>query len=83
MYYIIVFKSRQEALDLRNKLKNINVDSRTVNTPRTISTSCGISLQVYKTYIDNTIKIIKRSSYNTFIGVYLTNSDASYSKVIL
>lgn len=43
---IVVFRSRSDALSFNSRLRSYGVSGKVVNTPRSLSLSCGLSVRV-------------------------------------
>jgi hypothetical protein len=57
--WYILFPNHHEGLRLNKELKGLNLKCTIAPTPRAASTSCGISLMVYKEDLDLIRKVIE------------------------
>lgn len=73
-YLIIAFRSRNDALTVKNLLFNQQIMSETVNTPMEIAKSCGISLKINthnKNAVISLVSSIRKPS--SYIGTFLVS----------
>ena len=70
-YIIIAFKSKNSLYSLQNYLKKINVKSEIINTPRSLSSSCGLSLKIVLHYYRTILNVLKTTQNLNIIGCYL------------
>lgn len=78
---LISFNSRNSVLTFARMLKNFNIRSTTVNTPRAISISCGLCVRTEYAYLKNVINIIRQSNLTGFNGVYLYSRTNTHEHV--
>jgi len=69
-YIIISFKNRNCLYTFLKILKNFNIFSSIINTPHSVSRSCGLSLKVDFSYYNTVINIINTSRVQDIIGVF-------------
>lgn len=69
-YLIISFKNRNSVYAFFKILKNFNIFSSIINTPHTVSQSCGLSLKVDFSFYNSVINILKNSHTSDLIGVF-------------
>ena len=70
-YTLVVFASRQDTMTYYKIIKNFGLFCSIVNTPRKLSTSCGISCKIDTRLVANSIKIIKTNHLHSFKGIFL------------
>lgn len=70
-HILIAFKSRNSIYSFSNFLKTVNIKSDIINTPRSISSSCGLSLKISLYHYQNVINIIKNKSNLNIIGLFI------------
>ena len=70
-YIIISFKNRNSVYTFVKILKNFNIFSSIINTPHSVSRSCGLSLKVDFSYSNSIINIINSSHIQDIIGVFV------------
>ena len=73
MNIIVVFKSRNQAMVFSSLLSQKNIFNRVINTPRSISTSCGLSVKVSKVQEGYVRKILMSDNFDSFSGIYVVN----------
>ena len=67
---LAVFRSRTETLNFASILRSYGVLCNVVNTPRSINSSCGISVQFQSIYKTKAMEIISRRAFSTFAGFF-------------
>ncbi|MEG1752047.1 MAG: DUF3343 domain-containing protein [Clostridia bacterium] len=69
-FLLAVFRSRTETISFANILSSYGVNSKIINTPRSINVSCGISVLLQpdaKQIVEN---ILARRKFSTFGGLF-------------
>lgn len=84
-YLLIVFHSRNEALNVRNYLQKNGVSSTAINAPRILSVSCGLALKIVGVQLSMLTNLL--SAYpNRFGGVVYSavqeNGSLRYKRLI-
>lgn len=80
-YLIIAFKSRNNLQSFARNLRLYGISVSIVNTPRSVSVSCGLSARVEYRYL-NTIKIaLSKTDLSSFLGVYAITRNGVYEQV--
>lgn len=74
-YIILAFKSRNDVFNFIKVLKRNNITSSIINTPRSISTSCGLSIKIFYHYYPIAIRLIKQNYTTGLIGAYLIETN--------
>ncbi|MBS4534406.1 DUF3343 domain-containing protein [Clostridium sp. D2Q-14] len=68
--YVITFDSTHHAIEAEKKIKDENIDIKTIPTPREVSVSCGLSIKF--DYIDlNRIKSIIEDNNLSISNIYI------------
>lgn len=82
MYIYAVFSGRTQALMFAENLKRMGVQYSIINTPREISTSCGLAVVFRKEKFQSAKIALRASSPNGFKGFYVrSNLHGGYEKV--
>lgn len=71
MYTVIVFSSRNETMKFFNIFKMYGVFCTIINSPRSLSHSCGISVRIDKSGINVAKTILQKNSFYTYKGIFL------------
>lgn len=71
MYVLATFHNRTHALQFSNQLKAMGVGVRVINTPREISTSCGLSIMFDYKQLSRARVVINSNRFVSFKGFYL------------
>lgn len=80
---LATFHNRTQALQFSNQLKGMGVNVKIINTPREISTSCGLSIMFSIASINKARVVINSNRYTSFSGFYLKKENGrmySYEK---
>lgn len=67
---LAVFKSRNHTMQFSAYLRKLGVNYRTINTPREVSVSCGISIIFPKSAIYQARMIVDKFQFSSFDGFY-------------
>ena len=59
-YTVVVFTSRTDTMKFYNAIKNYGLFCSVINTPRRLSSSCGVSVKIDKRLIIYSSTIIKQ-----------------------
>ena len=82
--YIVSFNSTQYAMRADKLIRENNITSTTLPTPREITASCGISIRFLKEDLDKVSSILKDNSVE-FKGIYhikrLENGQKEVNKI--
>ena len=68
---LATFHNRTQALQFSNQLKAMGVSVKIINTPREISTSCGLSIMFKVVDMVKARVVINSNKYASFKGFYL------------
>ena len=75
MIVLAVFNNRTHALQFSNQIKKMGVNIKIINTPREISTSCGLSIMFDIRYLNQARSIVNINRFASFRGFYLKKED--------
>ena len=81
-YLIVAFKSRNNLLSFVKMLRYNGVAVDIINTPRSISVSCGLSAKTDFRNINLIINKLSQINYESFIGIYLVERIGTQEQVI-
>lgn len=70
MNNIAPFRSRSEALKLSRALNEERIANITINTPRNLGVSCGLSVVFNENYIEKVRSIIAEKSLTSSLGIF-------------
>ena len=79
-YLIIAFKSRINLQNFVKTLRLVGISATIINTPRSISVSCGLSARTEYRYLNSVITLLQ-SNAETLIGVYAVTRNGVYEQV--
>ena len=79
---LAVFRSRSQAADCNNRLKNFGISASLVNTPKEANVGCGLSVKIPQNLLPRARTIILSARYSAFYGFYTmrTNLYCAYVK---
>ncbi len=80
-FLIIAFKSRNNLYSFNSMLRKYNVSTNIINTPRSVSISCGLSIKTDFRNLALVKTILSQSSLDGFMGCYLINRNLGYEQV--
>ena len=69
-YTVVVFSSRSETMQFYKVIKNYGLFCSVINTPRTLSASCGVSTKIDNRLIQPSIMVLHKLHLHTFKGIY-------------
>ena len=72
-YTVVVFSVRSDTMKFYNKIKNYGLYCSIINTPRSLASSCGVSVKIDKRLVHYTMGIIKALGLFSFKGVFEIN----------
>lgn len=79
---IIVFNNRNYTMQLATYLKRMGVQCKTIDTPRELSISCGISVVIAKNSLTRAKQILNNSGIREMPKFYLVVSNGLFKKYI-
>ena len=69
-YLVVMFTSRNDTLTFYNMLKKYNGFYSIINTPHSLSRSCGISIKIGYNLASIAIQIAKNNHFSSFKGIF-------------
>lgn len=79
-YIIIAFKSRNNLLSFAKLLRINGMIVNIINTPRSTSISCGLSIKTDYRNLNNVTRILNQSKVDGFLGVYLVTRNGMHEQ---
>ncbi len=80
-YLIIAFKSRNNLQNFVKTLRLVGITATIINTPRSISVSCGLSARTDYRYLNSIISLLKQTNTETLLGVFAVTRNGVYEQV--
>ena len=80
-YLIIAFKSRNNLQSFARTLRLYGINVSIVNTPRSISISCGLSARTEYRYLNTVKTALSQTDLSSFIGIYVITRNGVYEQV--
>ncbi len=74
----VVFKNRTNTLMFYDLVKKYRLGGRIVSTPKQISVSCGLSVELDYSSFNWALRIISGGNFNSFAGIYKKNIRNNY-----
>ena len=72
-YIIVMFNSRNDTMRFYSLIKKFNGFCSIINTPHSLSRSCGISVKIAGSLVGVSKQIISNNNFGTFKGIYEIN----------
>lgn len=69
-FIIISYKTRNSLLTFIKALRQYGVSADIINTPRSISKSCGLSAKILENNLNTAIRVINQLNFKDFFGIY-------------
>lgn len=81
---IAVFNNRNYAMQFASLLKRIGIASKTINSPRELSVSCGVSIVFARKNLPTAKGIIEKYGIKPYVKIYVSDnmSMRGYSRVL-
>lgn len=79
-YLIIAFKSRNELQSFARTLRLYGITVSIVNTPRSVSVSCGLSARAEYRYLNAIKSAMSQTSFGSLLGIYLITRNGVYEQ---
>lgn len=73
-HIVIAFKSRNELYTFARILKSNNVILKIINSPKTIASSCTLSIKIDYGFLNIINQLLLRYQPKSFLGLYLIQS---------
>lgn len=80
MFIYIAFKSRNNLMSFYRMLKSY-ISANIVNTPRSISSSCGLSIKTERRHLRLVLNLIQKTHVNNLLGIYSITRTNSYDQI--
>ncbi len=80
MFIYIAFKSRNNLMSFYHMLKSY-ITANIVNTPRSISTSCGLSIKTERRHLRLVLSLIEKTHVNSLLGIYAITHTNTYDQI--
>ena len=77
---IAVFSNRNQSMQFASYLKRMNIGCKTVNTPRELSVSCGISVVFSINALKQAEYIIQKNRFQPFVKLFIIKSNGIFKK---
>lgn len=72
-YIIVMFNVRSDTMRFYNLIKKFNGFCSIVNTPHSLSRSCGISIKISNNQLNLAKQLISSNNFSSFKGIYEIN----------
>lgn len=69
-YIIVTFRSRNQTLLFSQILSSYNIKSKIINTPRSATVSCGLSVKIEEQDFEVVKSILARRNFQGFAGFF-------------
>ena len=79
---ITVFNNRNQSMQFASYLKRMGIVCKTIDTPRDLSVSCGISVVFPYNKLKEAKFLISKYKFSSFAGFYLMQSNGVFKKFI-
>lgn len=73
---IAVFNNRNKSIQFATYLKRLGIANKSINTPRELSVSCGISIIFCSSYLQNVKQVLYKLGINTGVRFYLIDNSS-------
>lgn len=70
-YLLLAFKSRNSNFEFKKLLSNRGIGSQSINTPKSISSSCTLSLKIDMIYYQQVLGLLRLRKIDGIIGLFL------------
>lgn len=78
---IAVFSGRNKAMQFASYLKRFGIPNKTMNTPRELSVSCGVSVVFKFLYLSKVRDVMNNLSMSSSVRLYLVDSNNFYRPI--
>ena len=72
---LVVFDNRNHAFQFASSLKRLGIGVKVVNTPRELSLSCGVSVEIVSKALAHARIVVERMRISTPVRFYLVRGD--------
>ena len=73
-----MFSSRTDTMRFYGLIKKLNGFYSIVNTPHSLSRSCGISIKIGNNLIPIAMQIVRNNSFSSFKGIFEVNLNSPH-----
>ncbi len=80
-YLIISFNSRNSVMTFAKLARKNGLYTSIINTPRSVSVSCGLSVRTEFQNLQSIISLLKKSNLSGLIGVYSITRKGQYEEI--
>lgn len=80
-YLIISFNSRNSVMTFAKLARKNGLYTSIINTPRSVSVSCGLSVRTEFQNLQSIISLLKKSNLSDLIGVYSITRKGQYEEI--
>ena len=80
-YLIISFNSRNSVMTFAKLARKNGLYTSIINTPRSVSVSCGLSVRTEFQNLQSIISLLKKSNMSGLIGVYSITRKGQYEEI--
>ena len=80
-YLIISFNSRNSVMTFAKLARKNGLYTSIINTPRSVSVSCGLSVRTEFQNLQSIISLLKKSNLSGLIGVYSITRKGQYEEM--
>ena len=80
-YLIISFNSRNSVITFAKLARKNGLYTSIINTPRSVSVSCGLSVRTEFQNLQSIISLLKKSNLSGLIGVYSITRKGQYEEI--
>lgn len=77
---IAVFGNRNHTMQFASYLKRLGIRCKTINTPRELTVSCGISIVFLERDLQRVRGLVYQLKLSSYLGMYLVISDNVFTK---
>ncbi len=80
-FLILAFKSRNSLYSFNKLLRQYNINTMIINTPRSVSISCGLSIKADYRELGMIKTILQQSNVDGFLGMFTINRAGGFEQV--
>ncbi len=80
-YLIISFNSRNSVMTFAKLARKNGLYTSIINTPRSVSVSCGLSVRTEFQNLQSIISLLKKSNLSDLIGIYSITRKGQYEEI--
>lgn len=72
-FLVLSLKSRNEIYSYANFLKNNGIYASIINSPKTVGSSCMLSIKIDYKFLNQIVNLINKQRPKSFLGLYSIN----------